>query len=101
MKLGRAGVAVLLASLFAPGFALGQGKASVSCTAEVGAVRAAEYLRQCREVSLASRNPCSAAKSCALLQEEIRRGCGLLGGDAPLLCRSYVDEDDIDEDEDE
>ncbi len=34
----------------------------------------------------ATRPPCNAANSCALIQEEITRDCAFLGKDAPAYC---------------
>ena len=70
-----------------------------ACLAEIGPVRSEELVKQCREVSLASRPPCNVQNACALIRDEIRRSCRLLAADAPVLCRSYVDDDEIEDDE--
>jgi hypothetical protein len=44
---------------------------------------------QCLEVSPATHPPCNAANACAQIQGEIRRGCTLLGKDAPAFCTTY------------
>jgi len=64
--------------------------AHATCTAEVGAARANEYVRHCRDVSPATRPPCNAANACKLLLDEIRRGCKILAEDAPAYCRAYL-----------
>jgi hypothetical protein len=76
-------VGVLLSSL--PAYAA----AAPSCRQSVGAERAAEYVRQCREVSPATHPPCNAGNPCSLVISEIKRGCAALGADRPAFCRSY------------
>jgi hypothetical protein len=63
---------------------------NTSCRASAGAQRAAEYVRQCRDVSPATHPPCNADNACTLIIAEIRRGCALLGADAPKFCASYA-----------
>jgi hypothetical protein len=63
--------------------------AQASCIDEVGAQRANTYVRQCREVSPATRPPCNAQNACSLIIAEIRRGCAFLKDDAPAFCRAY------------
>lgn len=72
---------------------------AASCRAEIGAARAGELVRQCREVSPATRPPCNAGNRCALIRSEIRRGCGIAGGDAPPFCERHVDIDEEEDDE--
>jgi hypothetical protein len=67
-----------------------QGVAARSCNASVGPQRAHRYVEQCLSVSPATHPPCNAANACSLIQDEIRRGCGLLGKDAPAFCEQYV-----------
>src|SRR5262249_3917544 len=62
--------------------------AQASCTSEVGAAKANEYVRHCRDVSPATRPPCNAANACSLILAEIRRGCAFLKEDAPAYCRA-------------
>ena len=57
-----------------------------SCRAEVGAARAKQLVAQCLRVSPATRPPCNAANACSLITDEIRRGCDMLGKDAPKFC---------------
>jgi hypothetical protein len=64
--------------------------AHASCTSEVGAARANQYVQHCRDVSPTTRPPCNAANACSLLLAEIRRGCAFLKEDAPAYCRTYV-----------
>lgn len=58
--------------------------AEQSCTEQVGAERAAELVKQCLNVSPATRPPCNAANSCAMIQGEIERGCGFLKNEPNL-----------------
>ena len=67
--------------------------AHASCTSEVGAARANQYVEQCRDVSPATRPPCNAANACSLIIAEIRRGCAFLKEDAPAYCRGYTGSD--------
>jgi len=78
-------VAVLFASLLATGSAFAQ-----SCTAEVGAVEAQDYVDICIAVSPATRPPCNADNPCQLIWDEISRGCAMLGSDAPRECDDYL-----------
>jgi hypothetical protein len=64
--------------------------AHASCTSEVGAAKANEYVRHCRDVSPATRPPCNAANSCEQIIGEVRRGCRILREDAPAYCRAYL-----------
>lgn len=68
----------------APAAADGSGEAS--CRAQVGEAAAKALVDICLNVSPATRPPCNAANSCAMIEEEIRRGCNLLGDDAPEDC---------------
>jgi hypothetical protein len=61
-----------------------------SCTSEVGAAKANQYVQHCRDVSPATRPPCNTANACSLLLAEIRRGCAFLKQDAPAYCRTYT-----------
>jgi hypothetical protein len=61
-----------------------------SCTQAVGAERAQRLVRECLQVSSATHPPCNAENSCALIIDEIKRGCGLLGSrDTPGFCNEY------------
>lgn len=55
----------------------------LSCSAEIGAAPAALKVSICRKVSPATHPPCNAANSCALIEDEIARGCALLDRDGP------------------
>lgn len=56
-----------------------------SCAAEIGAAAAARRVAVCRDVSPATRPPCNAANSCALIEDEIARSCALFDGQgAPM-----------------
>jgi len=75
---------ILLAGAQVAAFAEG------SCRAEVGARQADIYVKQCREVSPATRPPCNAQNPCALIIAEIKRGCAMLSAaEAPAFCRKY------------
>ena len=52
----------------------------------MGAARAKQLVAQCLRVSPATRPPCNAANACSLITDEIRRGCDMLGKDAPKFC---------------
>lgn len=62
---------------------------AASCAETVGPQKARQYVQQCLEVSPATHPPCNAANACSLIEDEIRRGCGLLGKDAPAFCVPY------------
>ena len=52
-----------------------------SCRAAIGAQRAAELVRQCRDISPATHPPCNAANPCAMIIGEITRGCRMFDED--------------------
>ena len=56
------------------------------CAGEIGGAAARRLVRQCLEVSPATHPPCNVANSCEMIQDEIDRGCGMLGNDAPDFC---------------
>lgn len=56
------------------------------CAGEIGLQAAQRLANQCREVSPATRPPCNVVNSCAMIREEITRGCSMLGADAPDSC---------------
>src|SRR4029453_19284804 len=77
--------------------------ADPSCRETAGAQQSATYVAQCLEVSPATRPPCNAANPCALIVDEIKRGCSILreplkrrpvpaaqGASEPEFCRSYL-----------
>lgn len=51
----------------------------ISCEAQLGPGPARALANRCRAVSPATHPPCNAANSCALIRDEIARGCSLLG----------------------
>lgn len=62
-----------------------------SCRAEIGEQFAARMVETCRAVSPATHPPCNAANSCAMIDDEIARGCAMLpdsGADVPG-CRPF------------
>jgi hypothetical protein len=57
------------------------------CAGEIGLPAARRLVEQCTDVSPATRPPCNTANNCALIREEIVRGCGFLKEDAPAFCK--------------
>jgi hypothetical protein len=66
-----------------------QAIAETSCNESAGTVKAHRLVAQCFEVSPATHPPCNAANACVLIEDEIRRGCMLLGKLAPAICAPY------------
>jgi hypothetical protein len=60
-----------------------------TCLQAVGKARADQMVKQCLHVSPATHPPCNSQNSCALITDEIRRSCALLGLDAPSFCNGY------------
>jgi hypothetical protein len=56
------------------------------CEKTVGRAVADELVRRCLQVSSAKPTPCKAQNSCKVLEDEIQRGCELLGAKAPAYC---------------
>ena len=56
--------------------------AEPSCSAQVGPERAALYVKRCLLVSPATHPPCNADNPCALILDEVARGCALVARDA-------------------
>ena len=56
------------------------GPTILSCAAELGADAAERRAEVCRNVSPATRPPCNAANSCAMIEDETARGCAFLEG---------------------
>lgn len=54
----------------------------LSCTAEIGSAAASRLVSRCVAVSPATRPPCNAANSCAMIRNEIARSCAMIGVDA-------------------
>ncbi len=57
------------------------------CAGEIGLAAAERLVEQCVDVSPATRPPCNAANACSMIRDEIERGCGMLGADAPAFCK--------------
>ena len=63
---------------------------SASCLQDTGEERATRLVDQCLEISPATHPPCKSSNPCALIVEEIRRSCTLLGARrAPAFCKEY------------
>jgi hypothetical protein len=62
--------------------ALAANTSPIACSAEIGAKAAAALVAQCRAVSPATHPPCNAANSCAMIRNEVARGCAVIGADA-------------------
>jgi hypothetical protein len=66
------------------------------CTETAGPERAALLVRQCIQVSPATRPPCNAENTCGLIIDEIKRGCAFFrAGQAgtvpePDFCKDYL-----------
>lgn len=54
----------------------------LSCSAQIGEAAAKALVKRCIAVSPATRPPCNAANSCAMIRNEIARGCAIIGEDA-------------------
>jgi hypothetical protein len=72
-----------------PGSAMARAGGETSCVVAVGAKRSATLVNECMQVSPATHPPCNAQNACSLIVSEIRRGCGMLGQDAPGFCAEY------------
>jgi len=74
----------------APSFAFAQ-----TCNDEVGAEFGAVYVEQCIDISPATHPPCNAENSCALIRNEIARGCAMIAKnepeETPDYCAEYVE----------
>jgi hypothetical protein len=66
---------------------------AASCSAKLGAAKAAILVDRCKEVSPATHPPCNADNACELIISEIKRGCGFFTAgstpQAPAYCRNY------------
>ena len=62
--------------------------ADLSCAQQVGPKLAAQLARECRQVSAATHPPCNAANACAMVIDEIERGCETPrdGAQSPVFC---------------
>lgn len=63
--------------------------AGPSCSVAVGIERAKRLVEECMAVSPATHPPCNVQNSCVLIINEIKRGCDLLGRNAPAYCNEY------------
>jgi hypothetical protein len=64
-----------------------------TCRQSAGDARARELVRQCRQISPATRPPCHVDNPCALIEDEIRRSCVQRrseGNATPAFCRQYL-----------
>lgn len=82
-------LAIVLSALIG-GAAMHAHAAEPSCGQQLGAQQAAMLVAQCTKVSPATHPPCNAANSCAMVVDEIERGCNLLEGEsyAPAFCKA-------------
>gem|GEM_PF-654545 len=62
----------------------------VPCIQGVGAERANKLVQECLAVSPATHPPCNSQNPCQLIYDEIKRGCNLIGRDAPSFCSEYT-----------
>lgn len=60
-----------------------------SCAATVGVAHAKKLVEDCMAVSPATHPSCNVENPCRLIIDEIRRGCDLLGRNAPGYCNEY------------
>ena len=57
-----------------------------SCAKTVGKPVADELVRRCLQVSPGTHAPCNEKNSCKMMEDEIQRGCELLGANTPSFC---------------
>ena len=67
----------------------GPGSRRKSCERAVGEQRANELVNQCLKVTPGERGSCDPHNACKVITDQIRRGCELLGWDAPGFCDEY------------
>jgi len=60
-----------------------------ACDQAVGTERSRRLVDECMQVSPATHPPCNAKNSCALIIDEIKRGCGMLTANVPAFCNEY------------
>jgi hypothetical protein len=60
-----------------------------TCLNAVGVERSRQLVNECIQVSPATHPPCNAQNACAMIVDEIKRGCGLIGQGAPGFCSEY------------
>ena len=82
--------ATLTALLIAAGLTISHPvRSEPNCNQSIGPQKAHQLVEQCLDVSPATHPPCNAANACSLIEDEIRRGCSMLGKDAPGFCKPY------------
>jgi len=60
------------------------------CVQSAGKAKSDEYVSQCVQVSPATHPPCNGQNACAMMIEEIKRGCAMIGKDNPPgFCSAY------------
>ncbi|SQG00373.1 Uncharacterised protein [Paucimonas lemoignei] len=72
---------LMFSLLFTLMAAFGANAADKTCAEAIGQKRAELLVKQCINVSPATRPPCNVANSCELINSEVERGCGFLGDD--------------------
>ena len=60
-----------------------------TCLNAVGVERSRQLVNECLQVSPATHPPCNAQNACAMIVDEIKRGCALIGQGAPGFCAEY------------
>jgi hypothetical protein len=73
----------------APAADAGPPSATGTCLNAVGIERSRQLVNECLQVSPATHPPCNAQNACKLIVDEIKRGCVLIGQDAPGFCAEY------------
>ena len=63
--------------------------ATGSCLVSAGARRSRQMVEECLQVTPATHPPCNAHNPCAMIADEIKRSCLLIGKDAPAFCSKY------------
>lgn len=64
-------------------------ESGTACRVAVGKERSTRLVSECLKVSPATHPPCNDQNSCVMIIDEIKRGCGMLGQDAPQFCLEY------------
>jgi hypothetical protein len=72
-----------------PGSASAAPSTTGTCLNAVGIERSRQLVNECIQVSPATHPPCNAQNACALIVDEIKRGCALIGQGAPGFCAEY------------
>lgn len=73
----------------APAADAGPPSATGTCLNAVGIERSRQLVNECLQVSPATHPPCNAQNACKLIVDEIKRGCMLIGQEAPGFCAEY------------